>query len=211
MGSMYVFMILTGVSSCSTVIPFVATQRTVVYRERFAGMYYSWAYSLSQVWNYLKSISCHSKRSTSDAYLSWHKTLFFSLQVIIEIPYIFFEAVLYSTITYPAVNYHWSAYKVFWYLYTMFTTLLYYKYLGMMLISVAPTSQVAATLASFSYTLLSLFSGYLIPEPVSQPYFSISNLALLACRKYPNGGFGPTGFLHLRGLWKGSLLHNMQM
>ncbi|GLT42708.1 hypothetical protein SLA2020_166940 [Shorea laevis] len=133
MGSVYIFMIIIGVSGCSSVMPFVGTQRTVFYRERFAGMYSSWAYSLSQV--------------------------------IIEIPYIFLEAVLFSMITYPAVSFYKSAYKVFWYLYAMFCTLLYFKYLGMMLVSLTATSQVAAIFASFSYTLLSLFSGYLIPEP----------------------------------------------
>lgn len=48
-GSMYVFMIFTGISSCSSVLPFIATQRTIVYRERFARMYSSWAYTLAQV------------------------------------------------------------------------------------------------------------------------------------------------------------------
>ncbi|MBA0715079.1 hypothetical protein Golax_014003, partial [Gossypium laxum] len=81
MGSMYVFMIFTGISSCSSVLPFVSTQRTIVYRERFSRMYSSWAYSLAQV--------------------------------IIEIPYIFLEAVLFLTITYPAVNFYGSAYKQF--------------------------------------------------------------------------------------------------
>ncbi|GKV23290.1 hypothetical protein SLEP1_g33037 [Rubroshorea leprosula] len=133
MGSVHIFMIIIGVSGCSSVMPFVGTQRTVFYRERFAGMYSSWAYSLSQV--------------------------------IIEIPYIFLEAVLFSMITYPAINFYKSAYKVLWFLYAMFCTLLYFKYLGLMLVSLTPTSQVAAIFASFSSTLLSLFSGYLIPEP----------------------------------------------
>ncbi|XVE73519.1 hypothetical protein DITRI_Ditri11bG0124800 [Diplodiscus trichospermus] len=133
MGSMYVFMIFTGISNCSSVLPFIATQRPIVYRERFARMYSSWVYSLAQV--------------------------------IIEIPYIFLEAVLFLTITYPAVNFYVSAYKVFWYFYTMFCTLLYYKYLGMMLVSLTPTYQVATIFASLCYTLMSLFSGYLIPGP----------------------------------------------
>ncbi|KAA3475149.1 pleiotropic drug resistance protein 3-like [Gossypium australe] len=70
-----------GRNLCSSVLPFVSTQRTIVYRERFSRMYSSWAYSLAQV--------------------------------IIEIPYIFLEAVLFLTITYPAVNFYGSAYKVF--------------------------------------------------------------------------------------------------
>ncbi|TYH43288.1 hypothetical protein ES332_D11G117600v1 [Gossypium tomentosum] len=132
-GSTYVFIIFTGTSNCSSVLPFITTQRTIVYRERFARMYSSWAYSVAQV--------------------------------IIEIPYIFLEAVLFLTITYPAVNFYGSAYKVFWYFYTVFCTLLYYKYLGMMLVSLTPTYQVATIYASLFYTLLSLFSGYLMPGP----------------------------------------------
>ncbi|XP_017629873.2 pleiotropic drug resistance protein 3-like isoform X2 [Gossypium arboreum] len=132
-GSTYVFIIFTGTSNCSSVLPFISTQRTIVYRERFARMYSSWAYSVAQV--------------------------------IIEIPYIFLEAVLFLTITYPAVNFYGSAYKVFWYFYTVFCTLLYYKYLGMMLVSLTPTYQVATIYASLFYTLLSLFSGYLMPGP----------------------------------------------
>ncbi|KAL6287923.1 hypothetical protein ACE6H2_012313 [Prunus campanulata] len=47
-----------GIGNCSSVLPFIATERNVVYRERFAGMYSSWAYSFSQkipvwwVWGY---------------------------------------------------------------------------------------------------------------------------------------------------------------
>lgn len=102
--------------------------------------------------------------------MSWYKFALPYLQVIIEIPYIFLEAVLFLTITYPAVNFYGSAYKVFWYFYTVFCTLLYYKYLGMMLVSLTPTYQVATIYASLFYTLLSLFSGYLMPGPVSQFY-----------------------------------------
>ncbi|KAK9035696.1 hypothetical protein V6N11_077729 [Hibiscus sabdariffa] len=133
MGSIYVFMISAGVSSCSSVLPFVANQRTIVYRERFVRMYSSWAYSLAQV--------------------------------IIEIPYVFLEAILFLTITYPAANFYGSACKVFWYFYTVFCTLLYYKLLGMMMVSLTPTYQVASIIANLCYTLFSLFSGYLIPGP----------------------------------------------
>ncbi|KAL5863124.1 hypothetical protein ACOSQ3_000638 [Xanthoceras sorbifolium] len=70
LGAMYIFRQTMGVSNCSSVIPFIAKERNIVYRERFAGMYSSWAYSFAQV--------------------------------IIEIPYSFLQAVLFSTITYTA-------------------------------------------------------------------------------------------------------------
>ncbi|KAB1202047.1 Pleiotropic drug resistance protein 3 [Morella rubra] len=47
-GSMYASVIFLGINNCSTVLPYVATERTVMYRERFAGMYSSWAYALAQ-------------------------------------------------------------------------------------------------------------------------------------------------------------------
>ncbi|KAK1578736.1 hypothetical protein Q3G72_032753 [Acer saccharum] len=83
LGAMYIFVQVMGISNSSSVIPFIATERTIVYRERFAGMYSSWAYS--------------------------------STQVIIEIPYSFLQALLFSTITYPAIDFYWTAHKVFLY------------------------------------------------------------------------------------------------
>ncbi|XP_017975825.1 PREDICTED: pleiotropic drug resistance protein 3 isoform X4 [Theobroma cacao] len=132
-GSLFGIVIIIGISNCASVLPIITTQRTIVYRERFAGMYSSWAYSIAQV--------------------------------IVELPYVFLEAALFSTITYPLVNFYGSVYKVFWYFYAMFCTLLYYKYFGMMLVSLTPTHQMAAICASFSYPLMGLFCGYLIPGP----------------------------------------------
>ncbi|OWM75462.1 hypothetical protein CDL15_Pgr021626 [Punica granatum] len=133
LGGMYIFVQFTGIGNCSSVLPFVARERTIMYREKFAGMYSSWAYSLAQV--------------------------------AIEIPYILIEAVLFVAITYPAVGFYWSFQKVFLYFYTMFCTLLYFNYFGMMIVSLTPTYQVASIFASFWYTMLNLFSGYIIPGP----------------------------------------------
>ncbi|KAM3752302.1 hypothetical protein ACB098_03G007300 [Castanea mollissima] len=102
-GSMYVAVLFLGINNCSTVLPYVATERTIMYREIFAGMYSSWAYSLAQV--------------------------------IVEIPYLFIETAIFVTISYPMIGYYGSAYKVFWYFYTIFCSLLYYNYLGMLLVS----------------------------------------------------------------------------
>lgn len=88
-------------------------------------------------------------------------------QVIIEIPYIFLQVGIFVIITYPAISFYWSVDKVFWYFFTMFCTMLYYTYLGMLLVSTSRSLQVATVMASFSNTIMSLFSGFLIPEPVS--------------------------------------------
>ncbi|KAL7119863.1 hypothetical protein ACP275_02G087500 [Erythranthe tilingii] len=133
LGAMYSSTLFCGINNSSSVLPYVSTERTVLYRERFAGMYASWAYSAAQV--------------------------------IIEIPYLLAQAIAFTVITYPMIGYYWSVYKVFWYFYTMFCTLLYFTYLGMMLVSITPNFPVAAISQSAFYTMFNLFAGFLIPHP----------------------------------------------
>ncbi|KAK2646926.1 hypothetical protein Ddye_022121 [Dipteronia dyeriana] len=49
LGSMYTASILLGIDNGSNAQPYVATERTVLYRENFAGMYSPWAYSFAQL------------------------------------------------------------------------------------------------------------------------------------------------------------------
>lgn len=79
----------------------------------------------------------------------------------------FTQAVIYVAITYPMIGYQWSAYKIFWSFYGMFCILLSFNYLGMLIVSLTPNVQVAAIVASASYAMLNLFSGFVLPRPVS--------------------------------------------
>ncbi|KAG6408624.1 hypothetical protein SASPL_131642 [Salvia splendens] len=133
LGSMYASTLFCGINNSSSVLPYVSTERTVLYREKFAGMYASWAYSAAQV--------------------------------IVEIPYLFAQSVVFTVITYPMIGYYWTAYKVFFYIYTMFCTLLYFTYLGMLLIAITPSFPVAAISQSAFYTMFNLFAGFLVPHP----------------------------------------------
>ncbi|KAJ0078967.1 hypothetical protein Patl1_23928 [Pistacia atlantica] len=133
LGSMCGTVIFFGISNCISVLPYVATERTVMYRERFAGMYSPWAYALAQV--------------------------------IIEIPYVCIQTIMFVIITYSMIGYHVSVYKIFWYFYAMLCTLMYYTYLGMMLTSLTPNYMVATMLAAASFSLLNLFSGFFVPQP----------------------------------------------
>lgn len=127
---------------------------------------------------------------------------FFFLQVIIEIPYIFVLTIAFTAITFPMIGYYWSAYKVFWYIYSMFCTLLYFNYLGMMLIAITPSFSVAAILQSSFYTIFNLLAGFLIPRPVSFSLVKFLRIdertyvkvffVLFSCRESQNGGFGYT-------------------
>ncbi|KAK3025042.1 hypothetical protein RJ639_043320 [Escallonia herrerae] len=132
-GSLYVAAIFSGICNSSSVLPYVATERTVVSRERFAGMYDSWAYALAQV--------------------------------AIEVPYLLAKSLAFVIITYPMIGYNWSAYRVFWYSYSIFCTLLNFSYLGMLLVAATPSSAIGATLQSCIYMMFALFSGYIVPQP----------------------------------------------
>ncbi|CAA6653938.1 unnamed protein product [Spirodela intermedia] len=133
LGSMFIAMIFLGINNCSSVLPFIAIERNVVYRETFAGMYSSWAYAFAQM--------------------------------AIEIPYVFVEAVVFMGIAYSGIGFYWSSYKFFWFFYTIFCTLLYFNYLGMLLVSLTPNIQVASILASAFYSMMNLFSGFIVPGP----------------------------------------------
>ncbi|WCJ40642.1 ABC transporter G family member 40 [Euphorbia peplus] len=86
-------------------------------------------------------------------------------QVVIEIPYIFVQAVVYGVIVYAMNGYEWSAYKFFWYLYFMYFTLLYFTFYGMMVVAVSPNHHIAAIISSAFYAIWNLFSGFVIPQP----------------------------------------------
>ncbi|CAN1217740.1 Pleiotropic drug resistance protein 3 [Linum perenne] len=133
LGSMYVGVIFLGINNCSSVLQYVATERTVMYRERFAGMYSTWSFSFAQV--------------------------------SVEVPYLLSQAVLFTAITYPMIGYYPSATKVLWFCYTMFCSLAYFNYLGMLLVSLTPNFMIASILQSIFYTNYNLFTGFLIPLP----------------------------------------------
>lgn len=52
LGTIYIFVLFLGIANCSSVQSYIATERAIVWRERFAGMYSSLAHSLAQVHNY---------------------------------------------------------------------------------------------------------------------------------------------------------------
>ncbi|KAK9066226.1 hypothetical protein SSX86_013547 [Deinandra increscens subsp. villosa] len=86
-------------------------------------------------------------------------------QVLVEIPYVFFQATYYTLIVYAMVSFEWKADKFFWFFYIVFLTFLYFTYYGMMTVSITPNEQVAAVFAASFYTIFNLFSGFYIPRP----------------------------------------------
>ena len=74
---------------------------------------------------------------------------------------------VYGLIVYAMIGFEWNAAKLFWYLFFMYFTLLCYTYFGMMAVAMTPNQQVASIVSSAFYSIWNLFSGFIIPRPVS--------------------------------------------
>ncbi|CAO2208635.1 unnamed protein product, partial [Urochloa humidicola] len=84
-------------------------------------------------------------------------------QVMIEIPYVFTQSVMFSLVLYPMVGYAWALTKFLWFLYFMFTTFLYFTYYGMISVSLSPNCEIAAVISTTFYGIWAIFSGFIIP------------------------------------------------
>ncbi|XP_044464596.1 pleiotropic drug resistance protein 1-like isoform X2 [Mangifera indica] len=85
-------------------------------------------------------------------------------QVVIELPHILVQSIIYGVIVYAMLGFEWTASKFFWYLFIMYFTLLYFTFYGMMSVAVTPNHNIAAIVSSFFYLMWNLFSGFIIPR-----------------------------------------------
>lgn len=96
-------------------------------------------------------------------------------QVVIELPYVFFQTLIYGSLFYSMSSFEWTVMKFVWYIFFMFFTLLYFTYFGMMVTAMTPNHNVAPILAAPFYMMWNLFCGFMIPHKVmSHSVFSIS-------------------------------------
>ncbi|KAL6501902.1 transcription factor [Orobanche gracilis] len=86
-------------------------------------------------------------------------------QVLIEIPYVLVQSVVYCLIVFSMMNFKWSVEKFFWFIYFVFFSFLYFVLYGMMTVAVTPNHNVAAIVSSFFYGVWNLFSGFIITRP----------------------------------------------
>ncbi|KAM3688044.1 hypothetical protein ACJW31_10G120800 [Castanea mollissima] len=132
MGSMYTAVVYIGVQNGMSVQPIVATERTIFYRERAAGMYSALPYAIGQV--------------------------------VIELPYIFLQTVIYGVIVYAMMAFEWTVSKFLWYLFFMYFTLLYFTLYGMMTVALTPNHHIGSIVSSAFYAIWNLFSGFIVPQ-----------------------------------------------
>ncbi|KAL5575732.1 hypothetical protein UlMin_017431 [Ulmus minor] len=85
-------------------------------------------------------------------------------QVMVEIPYIFCQAAVYSIIVYAMIGFEWTAEKFFWYLFFTYFAMLYFTFYGMMTVAVTPNHHIATIVSSAFYGIWNLFSGFIVPR-----------------------------------------------
>ncbi|XP_021277326.1 pleiotropic drug resistance protein 1-like isoform X14 [Herrania umbratica] len=85
-------------------------------------------------------------------------------QVVVELPYVLVQTVIYGVIVYAMIGFEWTAAKFFWYLFFMYFTFLYFTFYGMMTVAVTPNHNIAAIVSSAFFALWNLFSGFIIPR-----------------------------------------------
>ncbi|KVH93025.1 ABC-2 type transporter [Cynara cardunculus var. scolymus] len=85
--------------------------------------------------------------------------------VLVEIPYIFAQTIVYSLIVYAMIGFEWTATKFFWYTFFQFCCLLYMTFYGMMTVAITPNVNVAFIVAAAFFGFFNLFSGFIIPRP----------------------------------------------
>ncbi|XP_042514692.1 ABC transporter G family member 39-like isoform X1 [Macadamia integrifolia] len=86
-------------------------------------------------------------------------------QVLIEIPHIFIQTLIYGVLVYAMIDFDWTASKFIWYLFYMYFTFLYFTYYGMMAVGLTPNHAIASIVSAAFYTLWNLFAGFIIPPP----------------------------------------------
>ncbi|KAM6602199.1 hypothetical protein CsatA_021808 [Cannabis sativa] len=85
-------------------------------------------------------------------------------QVVVEIPYIICQAVVYCLIVYAMMGFEWTAVKFFWYLFFTFFSMLYFTFYGMMAVGITPNNHVASIISAAFYSIWNLFSGFVVPR-----------------------------------------------
>ncbi|XP_022979404.1 pleiotropic drug resistance protein 1-like [Cucurbita maxima] len=85
--------------------------------------------------------------------------------VLIELPYVLVQAVVYCLLVYSMIGFEWTVAKFLWYLVIMYFTLLYFTFYGMMAVAMTPNHHIASIISFAFFALWNLFSGFVVPKP----------------------------------------------
>jgi energy-coupling factor transporter ATP-binding protein EcfA2/ABC-type multidrug transport system permease subunit len=85
-------------------------------------------------------------------------------QVLVEIPYVLIQGLLYGLIVYSMMGFQWTVAKFFWYIFFFSLSLLYFTFYGMVTVAITPNYNIAMIISSAFYAIWNLFSGFIVPR-----------------------------------------------
>lgn len=113
-----------------------------------------------------------------------------NLQVLIEVPvcvgarsYVRNDHILHAQL-------RMDGHQILVLLYVQTTGLVTFTFYGMIMVSITPNLMLATVVSAFFYTIFNLYSGFLIPRPVS-------NYTTLHSQKQLSHEFSPTNLVEL--------------
>ena len=92
-------------------------------------------------------------------------------QLVVELPYLAVQTVLFSSIVYWMVWFARDAGKFFLFNLFFFLTLVYFVFFGQACMALAPSVPLANVLSSFFFGFWNLFCGFLIPQIAMPVYY----------------------------------------
>ncbi|XP_071722010.1 pleiotropic drug resistance protein 1-like isoform X2 [Rutidosis leptorrhynchoides] len=85
-------------------------------------------------------------------------------QVLVEIPYVMIQGIMYSVVVYSMMGFEWTVAKFFWYVFFFTLSLLYFTFYGMLTVAVTPTFPTAVITSSAFFAIWNLFTGFIVPR-----------------------------------------------
>jgi ABC-type multidrug transport system permease subunit len=84
-------------------------------------------------------------------------------QILVEVPYCLLQTLVFGTITYALISYHWTAYKFLMYILFTFLTLLFFIFFGQMSVAISADGELKAFVVTAADAIWFLFAGFFLP------------------------------------------------
>ena len=91
----------------------------------------------------------------------------YPMQVAIETIYNAIQTLAYTLLLYSMIGFEWKATKFLGFSYYIFTCFVYFTLYEMMVVALTQGHRIAAICMSFFLNFWNLFSGFLLPRPIS--------------------------------------------
>lgn len=90
-------------------------------------------------------------------------------QVLVELPYMLVQVLIFSSIVYPMIGFQLTAGKFFWFFLYLVMSFMYYTLYGMMTVALTPNIEIAMGLSFLIFIFWNVFSGFIITREVQHP------------------------------------------